>query len=153
MSLSLLTLVTTVQPMAEDTAPPPSTSAGMLFACWSIVIVLAAMFFVFMRAHKREYAVAVLPLVITPLMHICSGVLARWLDGILPLTWVELRVALDLIAAPDLLPADRFQLSLHSRAAFPQCVPDFLLRLHHHFGSGPNHQRIVHVQVVGYLLS
>ena len=99
MSLSLLTLVTTVQPMAEDTAPPPSTSAGMLFACWSIVIVLAAMFFVFMRAHKREYAVAVLPLVITPLMHICSGVLARWLDGILPLTWVELRVALDLIAA------------------------------------------------------
>ena len=71
----------------------------MLFACWSIVIVLAAMFFVFMRAHKKEYAVAVLPLVITPLMHICSGVIARWLDGILPLTWVELRVALDLIAA------------------------------------------------------
>lgn len=99
MALSLLTLTTTALPLAEDTTPPPSTSVGMLFACWSIVIVLAAMFFVFMRARKKEYAVAVLPLVITPLMHICSGVLARWLDGILPLTWVELRIALDLIAA------------------------------------------------------
>ena len=102
MSLSQLLLTTTTNPLlpyVEDSTPPPSTSVGMLFACWSIVIVLAAMFFVFMRAHKKEYAVAVLPLVITPLMHICSGVIARWLDGILPLTWVELRVALDLIAA------------------------------------------------------
>ncbi len=102
MSLSQLLLTTTPNPLlpyVEDSTPPPSTSVGMLFACWSIVIVLAAMFFVFMRAHKKEYAVAVLPLVITPLMHICSGVIARWLDGILPLTWVELRVALDLIAA------------------------------------------------------
>lgn len=102
MSLSQLLLTTTTNsllPYVEDSTPPPSTSVGMLFACWSIVIVLAAMFFVFMRAHKKEYAVAVLPLVITPLMHICSGVIARWLDGILPLTWVELRVALDLIAA------------------------------------------------------
>ena len=102
MSLSQLLLTTTTNPLlpcVEASTPPPSTSVGMLFACLSIVIVLAAMFFVFMRAHKKEYAVAVLPLVITPLMHICSGVIARWLDGILPLTWVELRVALDLIAA------------------------------------------------------
>ena len=102
MSLSQLLLTTTTNPLrpyVEDSTPPPSTSVGMLFACWSIVIVLAAMFFVFMRAHKKEYAVAVLPLVIPPLMHLCSGVIARWLDGILPLTWVELRVALDLIAA------------------------------------------------------
>lgn len=82
----------------EDLPPQVSTSIGMLFACWSIVIVLGAMFFVFMRAGKKEYAVAILPLLIVPLMHIVSGPVARWFSHFLPLTSVEIRVALDLTA-------------------------------------------------------
>ena len=55
-------------------------SSGMLFACWAIVIVLVAMFLVFMRAHKKEYAVAIVPLIVLPFIHILSNPLAHLLD-------------------------------------------------------------------------
>ena len=61
-------------------------SSGMLFACWAIVIVLVAMFLVFMRAHKKEYAVAIVPLIVLPFIHILSNPLAHLLDPLLPLT-------------------------------------------------------------------
>ena len=48
----------------------------MLFACWAIVIVLVAMFLVFMRAHKKEYAVAIVPLIVLPFI--------RW-----PTCWIR----------------------------------------------------------------
>ena len=73
------------------------THAGMLFACWAIVIVMAAMFVVFMRARKKEYAFAILPLAMTPFGHIFSGIVARWLDPLLPMTAPELRVAIDVV--------------------------------------------------------
>ena len=88
-----------IQLTAETPPPPTSNSMGMLFACWSIIIVIAAMFFVFMRARKKDYALAVLPLLLVPLMHILSAPLARLLRDILPLTFTEIRAGLDTIAA------------------------------------------------------
>lgn len=84
---------------AAETAREIPPSAGMLFACWAIVIVLAAMFVVFMRAKKKEYAVAILPLGLEPFVHIFSRLFANWLDPFLPLTAPEIRVAVDLTAA------------------------------------------------------
>ena len=83
-----------------DSAPAAtvSTTTGMLFACWAIVIVLISVFIVFMRKGKREYAVAVLPLVLVPLMHIFSGVLANALAIPLQLTASEIRVIFDITA-------------------------------------------------------
>lgn len=86
--------------LAETPAVPQvSNSSGMLFACWSIVVVIVAIFVIFMRAHKKEYALATLPLVIVPLMHIFSAILAKLLDNVIPLQDYEIRVLLDLTAA------------------------------------------------------
>ena len=79
--------------------PQVSNSSGMLFACWSIVVVIVAMFIIFMRAHKKEYAVAILPLVLVPLMHIFSAILSRLMYNVIPLQVHEIRVLLDLTAA------------------------------------------------------
>lgn len=76
-----------------------SESAGMLFACWAIVIVLVAVSIIFMRAKKREYAVAVLPLAIVPFVHIFSAWLANRLNGIIALHAVEIQIVLDVTAA------------------------------------------------------
>lgn len=76
-------------------APPPSSQA-MLFACWAIVIVLVCMMIIFMRARKKEYALAVLPLAMVPFIHIFSGLLARLFSSFLPLGIPELRVSIDL---------------------------------------------------------
>ena len=85
--------------LTGDTLTPVTTSAGMLFACWAIVIVLLAMFIVFMRARQKSYALAILPLVIVPFIHIISGVIARFLDPSLPLTGMEIRAIIDTTAA------------------------------------------------------
>ena len=65
--------------LTGDTLTPVTTSAGMLFACWAIVIVLLAMFIVFMRARQKSYALAILPLVIVPFIHIISGVIKNYM--------------------------------------------------------------------------
>ena len=75
-----------------------NNTAGMLFACWAIVIVMALMFIVFMRAHKKEYALAIVPLIILPLVHIFSAMLANLLARFLPLAPRELRMAIDVTA-------------------------------------------------------
>lgn len=83
-----------------EAAPPDhNTSVGMLFACWAIVIVLLAMVVVFMRARKKEYALAVLPLTLVPFAHIVSGVMARFLDSLIPLSFAGIRILIDLTAA------------------------------------------------------
>ena len=57
---------------------------GCFFACWAIVIVLSLMVLVFLRARKKEYAVAILPLLIAPFVHIFSGLLAKgWIRSFL----------------------------------------------------------------------
>ncbi|MDD2362366.1 MAG: hypothetical protein PHH84_05345 [Oscillospiraceae bacterium] len=70
----------------------PTNSGGMLFACWAILIVLLAMSFVFLRSGKKEYSVAILPLLITPAANIFSGLFSRFLDKLVPLSSAELRV-------------------------------------------------------------
>ena len=81
------------------TATTQPTMSGMMFACWSIVIVLIAMLVVFMRAEKVNYAVATSPLLIQPLMYVVSGRLAAWAAMVLPLGAVDIRVILNVIAA------------------------------------------------------
>lgn len=95
----LHTLPATVSPTTGDALQPVTTSVGMLFACWAIVIVLLAMFIVFMRAGQKPYALAILPLVIVPFIHIVSGAVARFLDPSLPLTGIQIRAVIDTAAA------------------------------------------------------
>ena len=92
-------LLADVSSGTETQPSVPNTSFGMLFACWAIVIVLLAMVVVFMRAKKKEYALAVLPLTLVPFAHIVSGVIARLIDPLIPLNFIELRVLIDLTAA------------------------------------------------------
>ena len=76
-----------IVPAAGEAVSAPDgsrTSASMLFACWAIVVVLLAMVIIFLRARKKEYAVAILPLLIAPVVHIFSGVAAKWLDTAVP---------------------------------------------------------------------
>ena len=76
------------------------TSNKLLIACWATVIVLIAMALVFWRSKKSNYAVAVLPLVLPPLGHLISGILARGLDLTLPFaSSFQIRIVIDLIAA------------------------------------------------------
>ena len=95
---TLLPLLADVYSGMEERTPEPNTPAGMLFACWAIVIVLVAMAVVFMRSGKREYAVGILPLILPPAVHIVSGLLARVLDPLLPLNGAQLRIIIDLLA-------------------------------------------------------
>lgn len=83
---------------AVSAADGSRTSASMLFACWAIVIVLLAMVIIFLRARKKEYALAILPLLIAPAVHIFSGVAAKWLDAAVPLSAGQLRIIIDLTA-------------------------------------------------------
>ncbi len=76
------------------------TATKLLIACWATVIVLAAMALVFWRSKKPHFAVAVLPLIIPPLVHTVSGLLARTIDPSLPFTTsFHIRIVIDLIAA------------------------------------------------------
>lgn len=80
-------------------AATQATMSGMMFACWSIVIVLIAMLIVFMRAEKVNYAVATSPLLIQPLIYVVSGRLATWMALVVPLGAVDIRVILNVLAA------------------------------------------------------
>lgn len=74
------------------------SKAGMLFACWAIVIVLLAVAFVFLRSGRKNYAVAILPLLVTPFVHIFSGIIARILVHTIPLTSANIRMIIDITA-------------------------------------------------------
>lgn len=76
------------------------TNSKLLIACWATVIVLAAMSIVFWRRKKNSYALAVLPLMLPPLGHLISGILARGLDLTIPFaTSFQIRIVIDLIVA------------------------------------------------------
>ena len=64
---TLVPILADIRSGAEEAPPVPNTTFGMLFACWAIVIVLLAMVVVFMRAKKKDYALAVLPLTLPEL--------------------------------------------------------------------------------------
>lgn len=125
-----------VEPSVINIASQASQSGGMLFACWAIVIVLALMFVVFMRAHKKDYALAIIPLVILPLAHIFSRLLANALDNILPLTGVELQVAIDMTAGlVSCLLIGLTGRRIQEKRTRPD-VLSLLFRLYHHPGVG-----------------
>ena len=109
------------------------TSTEMLFACWAIVIVLLAMELVFLRARKKEYAVAILPLLITPAVYIVSGVVSGWLSGFLSLAAGQIRVIIDLTAGMVscllLGLASRGIAERRTRNAFFWCCAGFVLIL------------------------
>lgn len=80
-------------------AASQASMSGMMFACWSIVIVLVVMLIVFMRAEKVNYAVATSPLLIQPLAYVASGRLASWLEVVLPMPAVDIRIIINVVAA------------------------------------------------------
>lgn len=93
-------LMDVLSAVTQQAGPPvgAKTPAAMLFACWAIVIVLALMIVVFLRAQKKEFAVAILPLMVAPFVHIFSGVLSKTLDAVLPLNTAQIRIIIDLLA-------------------------------------------------------
>lgn len=115
-------------PAAASTA-----MSGMMFACWSIVIVLVVMMLVFMRSEKNNYAVATGPLLIQPLAYVVSGRLAGWLAMVFPMTAVDLRIIINVVASliACLLigfTAQRIT-EKRSRRAFIICCTGFILLL------------------------
>ncbi|HHV50937.1 MAG TPA: hypothetical protein GXX54_04440 [Clostridiales bacterium] len=115
---------------AEAVQEKPS---GMLFASWSIIIVLAAMVFVFLRYGKKEYSIAVLPLFITPLIYIFSGILARAATRFIFYPVQDLRIIITitagLISCLLLGPASRKLEGARIRKAFFLCCSAFLIIL------------------------
>lgn len=95
----------------------------MLFACWAIVIVLLAMVVVFMRAKKKDYALAVLPLTLVPFAHIISGVISRFLDSLIFLSFTQIRVLIDLTAALFSVFCWAFPHAASPRNATGVCLP------------------------------
>lgn len=88
---TLVPILADIRSGAEEAPPVPNTTFGMLFACWAIVIVLLAMVVVFMRAKKKDYALAVLPLTLVPFAHIISGVISRFLDSLIFLSFTQIQ--------------------------------------------------------------
>jgi hypothetical protein len=76
---------------ADQTKP-----SGMVFASWAIIIVLLAIGFVFLRSDKKEYSIAVMPLIITPFIYIFSGIIAKMLAGLIHYPIPEIRVVITL---------------------------------------------------------
>lgn len=117
---------------ASGNSGEPS-SGGMLFACWAILIVLIAMSFVFLRSGKKEYSVAILPLLITPFIYIVSGLISKIMIGVLPYSYFEMRaiitVTAGLFSCLLLGLASRKISGLQSRHIFSGAAPPLLLFL------------------------
>lgn len=70
----------------------------MLVECVSIILVILMVAFIFLRARRKDYAITTLPLLVLPLMHILSLVLAEHLSGMFSLNAQEITVAIDATA-------------------------------------------------------
>lgn len=84
--------------LAAQTVDGASKTGSMVFSCWAIVLVLAAMSFVFLRQGKKEYSAAILPLLLTPFSNIIGSIPARFLSRFVPLSPIELRVIIVITA-------------------------------------------------------
>lgn len=71
---------------------------SMLVECISIVMIILLMAVVFLRAHRKDYAVTTLPLLILPLLHIFSLWAAKPISRIFPLEPAGVMVAIDATA-------------------------------------------------------
>ena len=72
--------------------------SGMLFACWAILVLMVLMSITFLRARRREYTIAILPLSITPAVYIFSGILSRAVDPIVAFSSMEIRILINIAA-------------------------------------------------------
>jgi len=72
--------------------------SGMLFACWAILVLMVLMSITFLRARRREYAIAIMPLCITPAVYIFSGILSRVVDPIVAFSSIEIRILINIAA-------------------------------------------------------
>lgn len=70
----------------------------MLVECVAIVLVILLMAFSFLRAKRKDYAFTTLPLLVLPLMHIFSMLLAKPLHGMFSLDAGGIIVAIDATA-------------------------------------------------------
>lgn len=70
----------------------------MLVECISIIMVILMVAFIFLRSHRKDYAITTLPLLVLPMMHILSLALARHLTGMFSLNAQGIMVALDATA-------------------------------------------------------
>ena len=70
----------------------------MLVECVSIILIVLVMAFMFLRAKRKEYAIVTLPLLVLPLMHIVSLLVAEPLNGIFSLDASGITVAIDATA-------------------------------------------------------
>lgn len=126
MQSAILTWGAEVLPVVEN-------KVGMLFACWAIVMVLLAVEFVFLRSGKKNYVIAILPLLVTPFVHIISGLIARIIMHTVPLTFANLRTIIDvtagLISCLLLGLTSRSIEERRSRLAFFWCCAGFVIIL------------------------
>lgn len=70
----------------------------MLVECISIIMVILMVAFIFLRSHRKDYAITTLPLLVLPMMHILSLALSRHLTGMFSLNAQGIMVALDATA-------------------------------------------------------
>ena len=70
----------------------------MLVECISIVMIILLMAVVFLRAHRKDYAITTLPLLILPLLHVFSLWAAKPIAGVFPLEPAGVTVAIDATA-------------------------------------------------------
>ena len=70
----------------------------MLVECICIILIICLMAVIFLRAHRKEYALTTLPLLILPLLHIFGLWLARPISGKVPLDPEGVVIALDALA-------------------------------------------------------
>ena len=70
----------------------------MVVECISISAILLAIFFIFVRSNKKKTALATLPLMIVPILHLAGIPLSRWLDHIMPYNRASIYIIIDLVA-------------------------------------------------------
>lgn len=71
---------------------------GFIFACWAIVVILVLMMVIFMRSDRKQYAIAIIPLIILPLVHIFSRIISLPIATITPLNRDEIRIIVNVVA-------------------------------------------------------
>ena len=69
----------------------------MLIECFAILILILAIFFLYLRLKKRELALTVLPLIGVPITHILSQLFAFRLSLLLPILPQTVVTVLDIV--------------------------------------------------------
>ena len=70
----------------------------MILECSVIIILVVILSYFMLRTGKSGYALGTLPLVLVPAFHISSRAIAEFFAKYLPLEFLTLRIAVDLMA-------------------------------------------------------